>query len=111
MISALAISPKSLLARKRAVLSIALDIGVRDVPDIGVTRIELLDLFVVDIQSDDWKALFRYGAGKRQPHVAHAADSDSGRFVDNFPRQRAVVRGVGFVVGLGSRLAVDQGIR
>ena len=84
-----------------------LDIGVRDVLDIGVTRIELLDLFIVDIQSDDWKALFRYGAGKRQPHVAHAADSDGGRFLCDFPRQRAVLRGLGFGVGLGFQAAVD----
>ena len=38
-----------------------------DVPDIGVTRIELLDLFIVDIQPDDRKALFRYGAASGSP--------------------------------------------
>src|SRR5262249_53594524 len=42
-----------------------LDSGRRDVPDVRVTRVQLVDLLAIDIQPDDGKSLFGNGTRER----------------------------------------------
>src|SRR5262245_21787670 len=52
-----------------------LNVCGRDVPDIGLARIQLLDLFGIDIQPDNRESLFGDSAAERESHVSHTANS------------------------------------